>query len=81
MRHRCSCCGTRRNVSLFGNDPRSFQVRRGIWPAGNYLCSRCVALENVRAFRGKRSPRMTATMLRILRRFCVRFARLWRRRT
>jgi len=65
---RCAYCGSRRNVHLFGNDPESFPVRRGIWPAGHYLCNRCLAIENLRAFQGKRSPRLAARVLRFLRR-------------
>ena len=64
---RCTYCGTRRDVSIFGNDPASFAVQRGIWPAGHYLCSRCVSIENVRAFQGKKSPRLAARILRALR--------------
>jgi hypothetical protein len=65
---RCSYCGTRRDVQLYGNDPESFPVKRGMWPAGHYICSRCVSIENRRALQGKRVPRLAARLLRVLRR-------------
>lgn len=64
---RCAHCGSRRDVRLFGNDPRSFAVARGIWPAGSYYCARCVANENRRALGGLRTPRLVARLLRFLR--------------
>ncbi len=76
-RPRCSYCGSARDIQLYGNDPASFRVRRGFWPAGHYLCARCVRAENGRALVSMlrridgrpplRTPRLAASILKFLR--------------
>lgn len=53
----CTLCGSDRDVVLFGNDPESFPVKKGIWPAGRFLCSKCLRLENLENIRALRSPK------------------------
>jgi len=65
----CDYCGSSRDVTWFGNRPEAFMVKIGAWTAGRSLCQRCVAIENRRALRGKRCPRLAARILRRLRAF------------